>query len=284
MTTAQPMITPRQMDFPFDPTTVPKYWFGGNATASLRVNSINLLFPDGERFFVRSVRRHMHRIDDPQLRQRARQFFAQESLHGHEHDRATEVLEAQGFEIKSWLKWYQGLAFSTIESRAPALLCLSVTAALEHLTASLAHYHLTYSPMRRATPVMQDLMRWHASEEIEHKSVAFDVFTAAGGTWIVRTFGMVLALIGFLFFWESAFRHLRRQDPFLNRQQMKADIAQVKTWGIQNARRAMFSYAIAYFRPSFHPDDVDDYPLAAAALRELTTRYNREPSAPVPAA
>ena len=261
------------MNFPFTPETVPKYWFGGNATASLRVNSINLLFPEGERFFVRAVRRHSHLIKDPSLKERARQFFAQETLHGHEHDQAAAILETQGFEIETWLAWYQQLAYKTIEPRAPALLCLSVTAALEHLTASLAHYHLTHSPMRHAAPVMQDLMRWHACEEIEHKSVAFDVFQAAGGGWLLRVCGMVLALLGFLFFWESAFRHLRRQEPSLTNQQIQADIDQVRTWGVQNARRAVFRYAVAYFRPSFHPDDLDDYPLAATALNDLEKRY-----------
>jgi uncharacterized protein len=268
-----PAIRPRRMNFPFDPQTVPKYWFGGNASASMRVNAINLVFPEGERFFVRSVRRHLPLIEDDDLKQRARQFFAQETLHGHEHDRATAVLEHQGFEIESWLAWYRGLAYERIEPLAPAVLCLSVTAALEHLTASLAHYHLTTDPMHRAAPVMQDLMRWHASEEIEHKSVAFDVLQTANGSWLIRVIGMVLAVIGFLFFWGSAWRHLRRQDPNLTRARVRADVEEVRSWGIHDARRAVLGYALAYLRPSFHPDDVADYPLAEAALNELESRY-----------
>lgn len=261
------------MNFPFDPETVPKYWFGGNASASLRVNAINLVFPEGERFFVRSVRRHLSAIEDPALRQRARQFFAQETLHGHEHDRATAVLTHQGFEIESWLTWYRELAYERIEPRVPAVLCLSVTAALEHLTASLANYHLTTDPMHRAAPVMQDLMRWHASEEIEHKSVAFDVLQTVNDSWLIRVIGMVLAVIGFLFFWGSGWRHLTSQDPNITRARLRADREEVRSWGIHDARRAVLSYGFAYIRPGFHPDDVEDYPLAAAALAELESRY-----------
>ena len=273
MSASPPSITPRKMNFPFDPETVPKYWFGGNALASMRVNAINLIFPEGERFFVRSVRRHLSFIDDPVLEQRARQFCAQETLHGREHDRATAVLRQQDFEIESWLAWYRWLAYETIEPRAPAVLCLSVTSALEHLTASLAHYHLTTDPMRHAAPVMQDLMRWHASEEIEHKSVAFEVLRTVNNSWFIRALGMVLAVFAFLFFWGSAWRHLKCQDPTLTRARIQADRAQVRSWGIHDARKAVLRYAFAYFRPSFHPDEVEDYPLAANALDELESRY-----------
>jgi predicted metal-dependent hydrolase len=190
-----------------------------------------------------------------------------------EHARANEVLRVHGFEFDSWLSWYQRVAYGWIEPRVPAILCLSVTAALEHLTASLAHYHLTTNPMRSAAPVMRDLMRWHAAEEIEHKSVAFNVLQAVDNRWIVRATGMVLALIGFLFFWSSAWRHLSRQDPNITRARIRADRQIVSSWGIQDARYAVFRYAFGYFRYDFHPDDNDNYALAAEALAELEERY-----------
>ena len=116
-------------------------------------------------------------------------------------------------------------------------------------------------------------MQWHASEEIEHKSVAFDVLGAVNNSWLIRVLGMTLAVLFFLFFWTSAWRHLTRQDPTMTRARIRADLQEARSWGIHNVRKAVFRYALNYCRPSFHPDDVEDYPLAAAALEELERRY-----------
>src|SRR5262249_40250823 len=52
-----PRPTPRNPKFQFG-TEVPKNWLGGNAFATHLANSLNLVFPAGERSFVRSVRKY----------------------------------------------------------------------------------------------------------------------------------------------------------------------------------------------------------------------------------
>ncbi|MFT5456434.1 MAG: putative metal-dependent hydrolase [Myxococcota bacterium] len=260
----------RRLAFDFDPQVVPVHWNGGNVVASHAVNGMNLVFPDGERFFIRSVRRYLHRIDDPSLKARARVFFQQEAQHGHAHEQAFEMLEGQGFEVASWLAWYRQLAFRRIEPFAPAMLSLAVTAAMEHLTAALGHETLAEGTMDAAHPVMRDLLRWHSAEEIEHKSVAFDVLTAVGGGWGMRVVGMTLGLFFFLVFWQSATRHLTRQDPELQRDpgRWRRDKRELHA-RLGDTRLRLFRFALGYLRPGFHPDDIDDYPLAQAALVEL---------------
>ena len=56
-------IVPRDPDV--DLTKVPRHWLFGNATATAIANGVNLLFPHGERFFVRSVKHYLEQIDDP---------------------------------------------------------------------------------------------------------------------------------------------------------------------------------------------------------------------------
>ncbi len=273
-----PPITPRRMNFPFDADEIPAYWFGGNALATHRVNAVNLLFPDGERFFIRSVRHYLDQITDPTLRHRVRGFFAQEALHGSEHDHANVHLRANGLEFDSWLQFLQRTAFGWMERWASPSLRLSVTAALEHLTASMSFNTLTTHPFQHADPVMRDLLEWHSAEEIEHKSVAFDVLQSVNSSWLLRAVGMVLSLVGFLFFWQSAASHLMKQDPTLTPERIQADRAQLREWGVTDARRDVIRYALRYFRPGFHPDEQDDYALAAAALERLAARYPGHPA------
>ncbi|MGB1274961.1 MAG: metal-dependent hydrolase, partial [Nannocystaceae bacterium] len=47
-------VQPRVMNFSFDQT--PRHWFGDNDVQTHMSNALNLLFPMGERFFVRSVK------------------------------------------------------------------------------------------------------------------------------------------------------------------------------------------------------------------------------------
>ena len=61
-------IQPRRMDFQFDPD-MDKYWFGGDQFKSLLLTALSCTFPEGERFFVRSVRHYQKAISDPKLRE-----------------------------------------------------------------------------------------------------------------------------------------------------------------------------------------------------------------------
>src|ERR1041384_8312887 len=74
-------IVPRDLDVDF--TSVPRHWMAGSATATAVANGVNLLFPHGERFFVRSVKHFLDRIHDPVLRAQVKGFFGPECRHGH---------------------------------------------------------------------------------------------------------------------------------------------------------------------------------------------------------
>src|SRR5690554_5827232 len=108
----------RKPDFDF--SDVPRDWLGGKVGPTHLANALHMLFPAGERFFIRSVRRFADRIDDPGLRQRVKGFIGQEVRHGMEHEKAFERLEEQGYDIRSFLDWYERLAFQVLEPRMPA--------------------------------------------------------------------------------------------------------------------------------------------------------------------
>jgi predicted metal-dependent hydrolase len=262
-------IVPRRMDFPFAQADVPPHGFADNAWASHALNALNLVFPTGERYFVRSVLRWLDAIEDPVLAARTRAFFAQEALHGREHERAFRVLEAQGFEIASWLAWYDRMARGVVEPRLPPALHLATTAALEHLTASLAEEALGRDHLRHAHPVMADLLRWHAAEEIEHRDVAFDVLQAVDPRIRLRVAGMAVALAALLFYWGSAMRHLARQDPAFTRRRARDDRRWLAAAGIGGARRRLFGYALGYLRRDFHPSSRPIDRLAADYLASV---------------
>ncbi len=277
--TERPSLRPRKMDFPFIEHDTPpeRYWMGGSRLFTHMANGINLLFPKGERFFIRSVRAFMDEIEDPTLRAQVRGFMAQEVRHGIEHESFFELLEAQGYEIQPFLALYDRVAYTWIEPRFSPQMRLSVTAALEHYTAMFGEFALS-DGLPFAHSALQDLLLWHAAEEIEHKSVAFDVLMAVDPRYGVRVSGMMLATVGLLTFWFLASRELMRQDEAMRdagaitgeppQLRQRAHEAYVAFWE-RPTFRGMATGFVDYLRPDFHPDQHDNYEMARAYLARI---------------
>ncbi|MEQ9497668.1 MAG: metal-dependent hydrolase [Deltaproteobacteria bacterium] len=258
-------ITPRRMDFEFDENAIPRWWFADNPLMTHYANGLNLVFPEGERFFIRSVAHYLDQLDDEELKSRARAFFAQEASHGREHTHSFEMLERQGFKLSKYLRFYEKRAVPTLEKLFPPAFRLATTAALEHLTATLGERALADDVLDLAHPAMRDLLRWHAAEEIEHKSVAYDVFQTVDGRYWVRIFGMTFGLATLMLFWTIGARMLLAQEKLTRKE--KRYFAKRIPKNRRNETRKLFRRAfIDYLRRDFHPDDRDDYHLAAEYL------------------
>lgn len=242
----------RKMGFSFD--DVPRHWFYGSPFITHASNALHVLFPAGERFFVRSVKHYLPQLSDPLLIARVRAFFGQEGSHGHEHERVFELLEQQGFRVRPWLEWYERTAYEWLEPSFPPNLRLSVTVALEHLTAAMAEVALTEEFLEHAHPRMRELLRWHAAEEIEHRSVAFDVLQQVDPRYWVRAVGMLFGFGVLLFYWQSAQRYFLKQEPGLTRAEIVRDRKAARERG--HDRRRLVRSVLAYLRPGFHPDQL----------------------------
>lgn len=253
----------RKMGMSFD--DVPRLWFYGPFLTHT-ANALNILFPAGERFFVRSVKHYLPQISDPVLLARVRAFFGQEGSHGHEHERVFDMLEAQGFELRPWLEWYERTAFELLEKRFPPNLRLSVTVALEHLTAALAEVALTQPFLDEAHPKMRELLRWHAAEEIEHRSVAFDVLQQVDPRYWVRMAGMAFGFGALMFFWRSGARMLLAQEG-TDRKRLREEQREARARG--QDRRQLFAAVLSYLRPGFHPDQRDTDAVAREYLSSI---------------
>lgn len=258
-------IPVRRPEIPFD-DAIPKHWAGGNAVASHGFNALNLTFPDGERFFIRAVNDNLGAIDDPALVKQARAFAGQEAVHGREHERYFEVLRAQGYRIDRFLRHFR--RFMRVIDRMPAKLRVAMTSGAEHYTATLGHFAVRSETVRRFHPTMQALVVWHATEEVEHKAVAFDVMQAAGVSYPVRILGYVLASLALGFWGAVGARMLLRQDG-IGRREARAIGAQLEGSIDPELIAHTRSQLRAYFRRGFHPNDVDDLALAHERLAEL---------------
>jgi predicted metal-dependent hydrolase len=255
---------PRELDV--DLTKVPRHWMGGSAVATAISNGINVLFPHGERFFVRSVNHYIDDIEDPHLRAQVGAFFKQEGHHAKAHDTYNDVLRAQGFAIDTFLRRYKAIS-SWMEKHLPTKLNLAGTAAAEHYTAILAHGAFTKGMLDATSPGMRELLAWHAAEEIEHKAVAFDVLQQIDDSYALRIAGLAYATVMLSIFWVAATSMLLRQEK-LGWREIRRQFRGLREAGDEPIVKSVFLAGIrAYIRRDFHPRQVADEHLAAAWFR-----------------
>jgi predicted metal-dependent hydrolase len=250
--------TPRKLDA--DLSKIPRHWLAGSPVATAISNGLNMLFPHGERMFVRSVHYYLDQIEDPELRAQVKAFSKQEGLHASAHEDFNEVLRSQGFEVDRFLTRFKEIT-TWLESRMPPKLNLAGTAAAEHFTAIMAEDAFSKGALDALHPSVQQLLAWHAAEEIEHKAVAFDVLQQVDPSYAVRVAGLAYATMVLGVFWAWGSTMLMRQEKLGWREtlrQLRA-IRQRDPVG----KRVFVAGIRQYIRRDFHPRQNANEHLAA---------------------
>ncbi|OTG89118.1 metal-dependent hydrolase [Acinetobacter sp. ANC 3813] len=262
----------RRMNFDFE--SVPEYWMNGSAGLTHFMTGLSALFPAGEKFFidsVRAVRQHPAIKDNESLQKEISAFIGQEAMHTHEHvgfnasaqkyghdvdrlDGITDLVIQRTRKVFAFIGKPVGITQEMVD--------LTATTALEHFTATIASQLLTNKHIQElmTDETMKTMWLWHAIEENEHKAVAYDVFEGVFGkglrAYALRTGSLVGAMVT-LFFVQSYFvARLLKDDKQLNLQSLK----DIYVYGYSPSKgviTGMWKEMLEYFRPGFHPNDLD---------------------------
>ena len=194
-------------------------------------------------------------------------FIGQEAIHGREHRDFNERLAELGYPTLAMDRAVKRfLAF--LNKTTPKSHQLAVTAALEHYTATLAEALLRDESARAefATEEARALFTWHALEETEHKSVAFDVYEEVSGRYVERVGTMLAVHVGFLTIMTAAVTVSVAKDRSAWRK-LPRSIRALRTHPF--FQRQVITRLLDYNRKGFHPDDHDTVEL----LEEWRARY-----------
>lgn len=219
-------IKPRKVKFEWHDT--PLDWIPNQPYASYFINEINMILPAGEFWFCRLYNKVLPKITDEKLKEDVRAFIRQEAMHAQAHSSANkEYLTVRNIDIQRNLDLMDYL-FNKILADKPLgysipkalehqwdLVRLGIIATVEHMTCVLGKYALynTYWAELDADPNMLDLIKWHGAEEIEHRTVAFDLYRHLGGGYISRYYQSVIVIIAVLGVWVDGAAHIMKQDP-----------------------------------------------------------------------
>ncbi|MCE6003498.1 metal-dependent hydrolase [Acinetobacter junii] len=257
----------RRMDYNFENT--PKYWCANDPAMTHYFTGLSTLFPEGESYFVRSVRAlREHAKLNEALDREISAFIGQEAMHSKEHHAFHISAQQHGLNPES-LEKVTGIVLKGLEKIFSKKWNLLVTVGLEHYTAVLVVSMMETVNEYMTDKTIRDLWLWHSVEETEHKAVAFDLYEYLYGNGLnaylprVTIFTLSLILI-------------TRLSTIYQIVLMKRDkqLSNLKTW--QN----FFNFAakqyktfipkfFEYYRYDFHPNQTNEKNLVATTKIKL---------------
>lgn len=246
----------------------PRAVFSDSLVVSHFFNAMSLLFPRGEEFFIDSVRKFADRTP-AELKDEVKAFIGQEAMHGKVHRNWNNNTQEKGYDVRTVAELMEKVLgnFDRLDFIHPAL-GLSMTAALEHVTATQSAWFLRHPEfVGRLEESARDITLWHSCEEIEHRHVAFDLLKAVDDGYALRIGGH---LLGQVLLWGSAFYGMGlilSQEKSASLAEMVADLRR-NLPGLAEFTKNNIVQFFEYFRPDFHPEDDDSRPLARAYLAE----------------
>ena len=249
----------------FDWSELPRHWIPGEPFATHLINVLHLLLPEGERWFCHVFKQALPLIRDEQLAEDVRGFIGQEAVHAESHQGVLDHFDAHGTDTRPYVQQISWLFGKVLGDRGYAgkqgqewiVERVALIAAIEHFTAFLGQWVLDARELDEAgaDPTMLDLLRWHGAEEVEHRSVAFDLYTHVDGGYARRCRTMVVAIAVLAIMWVRGVRFLMAADPVLRgrRKPRWRDLLRTGRLGLTPSYWQMLRAIPAYFRRSYHP-------------------------------
>ncbi|MEC9358018.1 MAG: metal-dependent hydrolase [Pseudomonadota bacterium] len=270
----------RDLTFKLDPERVCD-WHPAGRHVTHFMNALSIFFPEGERFFINSVRHYRNDIRDPELKMAVVAFIGQEAMHSREHVEYNALMARAGLPADR-LEGFVGRLLKRVRDKTPPDHRLSATIALEHFTAIMANQLLkSRAQVAGTTPGYADLWHWHALEETEHKAVAFDVYREVVGSgpraYVLRVYGLLAASV---IFWGLVFGfHLRMIRADRKARGLRGWWSTVRYLFLREAVLIrLIPQWLDYFKPGFHPWQHDNR-AHLAEMDEVMTRAAPPPDA-----
>lgn len=250
------------------PDNLPAAWNPTYPEFAAAANSVSLLMPYAEPYFVRSTRDALAHLT-PDMAERASAYARQEGQHHRQHRRFNDLLVAQHPGLARAERW-MARTYGWLSRSRSLRFNLAFAASSEALAFALARWSVRNNALffAGADPAAATLFLWHLAEEVEHKSVAFDVWQAIDGKRWRYAWAMLVTTVILAWFVVWTMAVLLHGERRMHRP---------STWARFTRLALSFIFQVvpdmaASCLPSHHPDDFADPPW----LRSWLATYDPE--------
>jgi len=180
-------ITVRQMDFQF-PDEIDPILIEGAPEESYGMLGLSLLLPYLEPYLIRTMKAARKQVTDPDLAADLAGFSAQEGQHYRQHILFNDKIKKFGFDRLPEFEAELEADYRRFSETKSLRWNLAYAEGFEALTTAVARMAFERGADPRTHPAAASLFGWHMIEELEHRTVAFDVYNDVHGRYLYRLF------------------------------------------------------------------------------------------------
>lgn len=205
-------ILVRRMQFDFeaglDPVVLP-----GRPEESYALVGLSLLMPYLEPYLIRSMNAAKAHLTDARVLDDLARFNAQEGQHYRQHKRFNDAIQRAGYPGLAALEAEVAADYERFTSTRSLRFNLAYAEGFEAFTGAMARFTLDRERLAGMAAPLRDLFEWHLVEELEHRTVAYDVYDQVCGGYCYRLFVGLYAQYHFLRFVVRVMEYLLAASP-----------------------------------------------------------------------
>lgn len=180
-------MTVRRMAFEFTPD-MDRVFIKNDPKMSFTFLGAWIMLPYLEPYLIRTMRDALPHITSDKLKAELKRFCAQEGEHFKQHAKANDIIRSlhPSYEALRPLEEELDAELKAFSKEKPLKFNLAYAEGFESMTSAMSRAQLEVGLYDRTGSPLADLGKWHVMEELEHRSVAFDVYEHIVGSWIYR--------------------------------------------------------------------------------------------------
>ncbi len=206
-------MTVRRMRFPYGEGAL-AHWNRARPEFSHIVNGGSLAMPYLEPYLIETMRKARTQIADPKLQKDVDLYIAQEATHFRQHQQWNKRLADMGYKSVPAHEAQLKQDYDAFAAKRSFTFNLAYAEGFEAMGLTVGNMLVEDREylFKDADPAVTSMILWHFVEEIEHKTVTFDVFKALDGRYSWRIYGLAYATVHIFFRTWAAYRQMLIED------------------------------------------------------------------------
>lgn len=207
-------ITVRNMRFEF-PDGIDPVFVKDDPQTSFTFLGSWMMLPYLEPYLIRSINAAIEKIDDPALKEEARRFCAQEGHHFRQHAKANKVIRALRPEYAKLAEIEAELdaEYKRFTKEKSLRFNLAYAEGFEAMTTAMSRTQMEVGMFEEVDSPLAQLALWHITEELEHRTVAYDVYEHVCGGYFYRLVAGIWAQYHFIKYTLRFAKVMTEGDP-----------------------------------------------------------------------
>ncbi len=263
-------ITVRKMSFEF-PDEIDAVFFDGDHQRSFGFIAGSLLLPHLEPYLIRSMKAAEPYVTDPVVAEGLDRFVRQEAQHYQMHKKFNESVRLAGFPELDKFEKALSDDYHRFSNTKSLRFNLAYAEGFEALTMNAIKHMMEPDGFGENLPPFMQMVEWHFVEELEHRTVTFDVYDHVVGSYPYRLFVGTWAQWHFTSWIRRVTKYMLEVRPPQKQQtqvasEMSGQLADVQPASVGSLMPGL----LRIYLPNYTPHDVEISP----GMQRLADKYS----------